>query len=322
MTCLTYGEKMANAPGSEDVPARHGDDNVASHSSDYAVRVLRYLNNELKGQELAEFRAHLDSCADCQAQLQAEEALSRLLHRTRPLYSAPAALRARVSAASIPYSAPIPVTEAPYQRVFQFLRGQLAGAGHRLLSLRVLAPALLVLVLGLTFEPHVVRQVQASSYVRTAVAEHRSYLSGDLPLELRTSSPQVVAAWFAGKVPFDFRLPAAESAPENEPAYQLTGAALVSYKGSPAALVTYESKAGKISLLVAGANSAVVAGGDEIPFGKLTFHYRTEGGYRVITWSNHGLAYALVSSVASPPKASCLVCHQNMADRYEYQVHP
>ncbi len=55
---------------------------------------------------------------------------------------------------------------------------------------------------------------------------------------MESSSPEQVTAWLAGKVPFDFRLPAAESAPERNHAYRLTGATLVNFKGSPAALVT------------------------------------------------------------------------------------
>lgn len=130
----------------------------------------------------------------------------------------------------------------------------------------------------------------------------------------------MVTAWFAGKVPFDFRLPAAESGPENNPVYRLTGATLVDYKGSPAALVTYEAQNDKISLLVDSSRSAVVAGGDEVRFGDLTFHYYNHSGFRVITWSTHGLSYALVSSVSGPLRAPCLVCHQNMVDRNNFKV--
>ena len=307
---------MADAPGIDGLPPLH---DRRTPCDVFAVTVLRYLDNDLKGEELEELRFHLASCADCRGHLEKEEALSHLLRRTRPLYSAPATLRARVSAASIEHSAAIAVADSSYQRVFQFVRGQLSGTGRRLL---VLAPALLVLTVCLAFVPEVVRQVQAANFAQIAVQNHRNYLYGKLPLGLLTNSPQAVTAWFAGNVPFDFRLPGAGSAPENEPTYKLTGAARVSYKGVPAALVTYEGTAGKISLLIASAKSAVVAGGDEVQSGKLTFHYRTDDGYRVITWSNHGLAYALVSSVAGPPKASCLVCHQNMADRDKYQVHP
>jgi anti-sigma factor RsiW len=318
----TGKNKMADAPGSGDLPLRQVTDNGPTACGDFDVKVLRYLDHDLNGRELQEFRSHLASCAGCRAHLQAEEALSNLLHRTRPLYEAPAAVRARVSAACIEHSAVIPAADTPYQRAFQFLRGQLPGTGWRAPALRMLVPALLVIAICLAFVPGVMRQVQAASYAQTAVAEHRSYLLGHLHLGLQSTSPQVVTSWFAGKVPFDFRLPAAEPTPESETAYKLTGAALVNYKGNPAALVTYESKAGKITLLAASTNSAVVAGGDEVHFGKLTFHYRTDDGYRVITWKNHGLAYALVSSVAGPPQASCLVCHQSMADHANYQTHP
>jgi anti-sigma factor RsiW len=63
-----------------------------------SVDILHYLDNELSGQELDEFRTHLKGCADCQALLEEEQELSHILHRSRPLYPAPAALRACVSA--------------------------------------------------------------------------------------------------------------------------------------------------------------------------------------------------------------------------------
>jgi len=46
--------------------------------------------------------------------------------------------------------------------------------------------------------------------------------------------------------------------------------------------------------LVTSSKSAVVAGGDEVRFGTLGFHYRTAS---VIAWSNHGLLYALFGVV-------------------------
>ena len=41
------------------------------------VKTLRYLDNDLQGQELEEFRSHLQSCASCRAHLEAEKALSQ-----------------------------------------------------------------------------------------------------------------------------------------------------------------------------------------------------------------------------------------------------
>lgn len=289
---------------------------------EYRVKRLRYLDSDLKGQELEDFRAHLESCSNCREHLDAERALSRTLHRSRPLYSAPVALRDRVAAAVIRNEGLESVENRVAQRTRRNFREGLSGVLERLTRWQVLAPAAVVLALCLAIVPETVRHVQAASYVETAVEAHRNYLNGSLPPGLQSTSAEGVTAWFAGRVPFDFRLPAAESSPENEPAYKLTGAALVSYKGIPAAFVTYVGQTGKISLLVASSNSAVVAGGDEIRFGRLTFHYSTNSGFRVITWSNHGLSYALVSSVSGPARSSCLVCHQSTADRSDVKTHP
>jgi hypothetical protein len=66
----------------------------------YRVKTLRYLDNDLHGEELDAFRNHLETCGGCRASLEAELALSLLLRRSRPLYSAPDWLRSRVSALS------------------------------------------------------------------------------------------------------------------------------------------------------------------------------------------------------------------------------
>ena len=63
---------------------------------DYSATIELYLDKELSGPDLEEFRAHLEECEACRAEFAAAEELSRLLHRSRPLYSAPDALRDRV----------------------------------------------------------------------------------------------------------------------------------------------------------------------------------------------------------------------------------
>jgi hypothetical protein len=77
----------------------------------------------------------------------------------------------------------------------------------------------------------------------------------------------------------------------------------------------------RISLLVAPNKAAEAYGGEEIRSGGLTFHYHTKAGFNVITWSTHGLTYALVSELHTSARQSCLVCHQNMADKNEFREH-
>src|SRR5215813_2307239 len=283
---------------------------------EYSVKTLRYLDNDLKGQELEDFLAHVNTCADCRARLDSEQALSQLLKRSRPLYSAPAVLRARVSAATARHSPAVVTTNSSREGFWRIPGGLMLTSGQRL----HVSAAAVIIAICLVLTPSLVRQARAASFVETAVATHRSYVSGNLPTELRASSPELVTAWLSGKVPFYFRLPNAETAPTSTPAYRLTGASLVGYRGSPAALVMYERPDEKISLLVASSESAVVAGGDEVRFGSLTFHYCTESGFKVITWANHGLSYALVSSISGSPRQSCLVCHQDMADKGAFKA--
>lgn len=289
---------------------------------EYGVKTLLYLDKALTGPEMEEFRSYLDSCSNCREHVEAEAALSHLLHGSRPLYVAPDALRSCVSVEAVSHFAANGGFEPIHQRVFRAFRRLLQGNANRLPRLAPPAVAALVITLCWSIVPSAVRQVRAANYVEAAVTQHRSYLNGTLDTGLRSNSPEQVTAWFAGKVPFDFRLPAAQAYPENRPTYQLTGARLVNYNGNHAALVTYESLNDKISLLVASSEAAVVAGGDEVRFRSLTFHYCTNSGFKVITWSNHGLSYALVYSASGPARTSCLVCHQNMADNKSFSDLP
>jgi len=284
---------------------------------DDAADVLRYLDNELGCQELETFREHLVSCPICQVRLEEERACSIVLSRSRPLYRAPEELRRQVSEIlKRPRAAGS--AQGIYERLLRVLQRPVLSR-WLLIPLSLWALILVVVSLCIIFVPGVVRRVQAASYVETAVGVHRSYLEGSLAPEIRSDSPTLVSAWFAGRVPFDFRLPASR---DSNPVYRLVGARMVSYKGHDAALVMYETQREKISLLVASTRSAEIAGGDEVRSGTLLFHYLTQEEFKVITWSNHGLAYALVSSVSASARESCLVCHQNMPDRDLYRTRP
>jgi mycothiol system anti-sigma-R factor len=282
---------------------------------DYGANIELYLDKELSGRELEAFRAHLEECEVCRAELKVEEELSGLLHRSRPLYSAPEALRARVlqiTAESLPSSSYAPPRLR--KRILKVLARPLQSASRSVHHWPVLIAAILLVVAGLVPVPGILRQVNAKSYIGAAVAAHRSSLNGSLPLEVQSESPSVVTAWFAGKVPFNFRLPSSTGEPGHEQLYRLTGGRLVNYKGGYAALVSYQMQQQTISLLVASDKSAVAAGGEEVPSGGIVFHYTKQATFTVITWSAHGLTYALVSSLPGSGRRSCMVCHQNMAN--------
>jgi anti-sigma factor RsiW len=286
---------------------------------DHTVDLMLYLDNELSGVKLLEFLAHLKICAHCRASLDEQLALSATLHRFRPLYSAPPKLRARI-AASLAKPQSQTVAAQLYAGVKQTLELTLRNTGRFIPGWKVLVPAFLGMMLCFLLFSNVIREVRASEYVDAALSTHRDYLSGHLPLQIRTDSPEAVTGWLAGKVSFPLQLPDSQEQSGSKRTYRLLGARLVTYKGNQAGLVTYEApQSDSISLLVASSNSAVVAGGVEVRSGDLVFHHRVDQGFQVITWSNHGLAYALVSRAAGSANGSCLVCHQSMTDRDSFR---
>src|SRR5215813_3920315 len=171
-----------------------------------ATQTLLYLDHDLEGKELEHFLSHLKSCSSCQEHLNAEKKLSEALHRSRPLYSAPAALRDRVAAATVQATSR-GVRASTHWHASRVHGGDVSGTLQRFVNWRVLAPVAIAILLWLAVVPNVERRVQAANYVETAVATHQNYVDGDLHRELKSSSPEEVTAWFAGKVPFEFQLP-------------------------------------------------------------------------------------------------------------------
>jgi mycothiol system anti-sigma-R factor len=288
---------------------------------DYGVTIQLYLDRELSGQDLQEFRAHLKECEVCRTELEAEEELSGLLHRSRPLYFAPDTLRKRVMQAAemVPSTSDVPVRLR--KRIAKVLMRPLQSAGYRAPNWVALVAAILLITTGLLLVPRILRQSRANSYIEAAIAAHRSILNGSLPLEVHSESPSVVTAWFSGRVPFNFRLPSSAEESGHEQVYRLTGGRLVNYKDGYAALVAYQVQEQKISLLVSSSRSGMAAGGEEVPSGGIVFHYSKQAGFNIITWSTHGLTYALVSSLPGSGRQSCLVCHQDMLDGDHFSAH-
>jgi len=294
-----------------------------SACDDYRSMIPLYLDGELRSVEAEDFRAHIAGCAECRRLLAEEEALSELLHRARPLYEAPDTLRARVSGilSSEGYSG-VSAPERLRRRIRRLLASPLTSFAQPGFRWKSLTGVALVTILTLLFIPPLVQNVRANAFVEAAAETHRSYLAGNLPMEVQTSSPAEVTAWFAGKVPFHFRLPESQQTAGGQPIYRLMGSRLVNFRDTYAALTTYKMPGQAISLLVVADTSARAEGGEEVRSGRLTFHDHTADGFKVITWSNHGLTYALVSSLPGAARQSCLVCHQNMADRRSYVQRP
>jgi hypothetical protein len=178
----------------------------------------------------------------------------------------------------------------------------------------VLAFSVIALVL-ITRPPSSPTPFPGLKYAEFAVNAHRQHAQGNLALDVQFDSQQRLNEWLKAKSPFPLALPASPAAPGEERPYRLQGARLVLAAGKTAVYISYQMQSGPVSLMVAPDSLAVASGGVEANFKKVTFHYRTVEGYKVVTWSLQGKTYALVSQEGNSTQRSCMVCHSAMRDR-------
>ena len=157
--------------------------------------------------------------------------------------------------------------------------------------------------------------LSGTKYAEFAARIHAQHVQGSLALDVHSNSQQAVNDWLRQNAQFSVSLPGAPEVPKEKQPYQLEGASLVKVGGQHAAFVAYQLDSGPASLIIAPHAVAVASGGVEAPFNKVTFHYRTVNGLKVVTWSQHGLTYALVSQEGTRTQKSCMVCHSAMKDR-------
>lgn len=264
------------------------------------VEVAAGLWPELKAKELI---LHAAQCPHCGPLLRAslsvnddptpqeEELLAKLKMPARP--SAPAA-------------------QQPIQP-----RRHASSSGWRFLGWKMLATAaaLVVTVGALYMRLASSMPLSGANFAEIAVTTHRQHAQGSLALDVLSDSQQTVNNWLGTKSPFALALPGSPMMPGEKRPYRLEGARLVQIAGKTAAYIAYSMQSGPVSLLVTTNSTAGASGGVEAEFEKVTFHYRTVAGYKVVAWEAHGLTYALVSQEGNSTQGSCMVCHSAMHDR-------
>ncbi len=157
--------------------------------------------------------------------------------------------------------------------------------------------------------------LSARQYAEFAVRNHRQHAQGSLALDVHSDSQQTLNEWFRTKLPFSLALPASPPSPGEERPYRLEGARFLPVGGKTAAYIAYQMQSGPVSLMVVPDSVAVASGGVRVDYKKVSFHYDTVEGYKVVTWSQHGLTYAQISQEGNNTQQSCMVCHSAMRDR-------
>ena len=287
---------------------------------DIRARRTLYLDDELQGDERLLFESHLQKCDSCRSFIDGERVFLDAIRHTRPLHPASSELRERVQKL---VSNPPVVPTAPLRLRQQIQRSlwQSSSNRSRLISGWSTVAAAIVTILLLPvvvwwIARHKSDAVQApSDFALMAAETHLRHTRGQLPLEIVSEAPQQISDWFANKVKFSVKLPNYQESSGQEKLYALEGARLVGYKDDYAAYVAYQMKTRPISLVITSDQIARASGGEVITAKGLVFHYDTIHGLKVITWSDRGLTYALVSDLEERGQQSCTVCHQGTKDQ-------
>ena len=280
---------------------------------------MLYLDDELQGSERRLLETHLEQCASCQAAFESESSIADAVRQTAPLHHASPELRTRLEQL-LADSATGPTVPARLRRRLQRLLvpgTQTQGRRLRwqLISIAAICVLLAPFLVSYLRSPEQTSVNTTSEFALMAAETHLRRAREQLPLEITSSTPAQISKWFADKVAFSVKLPNYQEASGQEKLYRLEGARLVGYKNDYAAYVAYQMKARPISLVITSDTVARPTGGEEIKAKGLTFHYNAINGLKVITWSDRGLTYALVSDLEERGQESCIVCHEGTKDQ-------
>lgn len=229
-----------------------------------------YADNMLGLADTARLNRHLQGCAACRAELDGIRALGHALRAQAPRHPAPAALRARISAA-LP-AAPAPAAQRPAPPA---ATGPAVGWGAPawgLAAMALVTAGALVLAAVLWLQ----RPGPEAALEPQIVASHvRALLSGR-SIDVASTDQHTVKPWFNGRL--DYAPPVIDLAAQGFP---LAGGRVDYMAGRRVAVLSYRAGKHPIDLYVIPAVSASAA----------PVQTRSDDGYALASWADDGLRY-------------------------------
>lgn len=226
---------------------------------------------------------HPEACSECRQFRDAERAVSAAIHDGRPRWVASVALRERIVAA----------VEAERHRADPRRRRS------RRVALQVAVGAFAAaaaIVVYLAWPRGADPQAEAHALAELLVDDHLQFEARRDRLELATSSPVELQAWFQREVAIAPRLPKLGGA-------SLTGGRSCRIGGRPAALAFYQTSPADLapeplSLFVFAAGDEDWSAMHEVPglAGKRMCRYH-ERGIGLLIWQERGLVYAVAGAL-------------------------
>jgi anti-sigma factor RsiW len=274
---------------------------------DIRGRLTLYLDNELQGDERVTVETHLSACETCAAIFARELHFLDAVRNSGVQHEASPQLRNKVRRI-LGEGRRAPAVSEKQSTIRPRRFGWVIAIATGLLAL--LLPVLVWYFVRQT-DPAASRP---SSFALMAADTHMRHMRGQLPLEMESGDPQQVSWWFANKVKFSVQLPNYQESSGQEKLYTLEGARLLCCQNDYA-YVAYRMKGRPITLIITSGSVAQPSGGEQISSRGLRFHYNAIDGLKVITWSDRGLTYALVSDLEDHEQNPCIVCHEGTKDQ-------
>jgi anti-sigma factor RsiW len=229
---------------------------------------LDLLRDRLAPEVAAEVRAHVATCADCRAHLEAERALGEALAAKLPRRAAPAALKRRL-AADWPDARTGRAAPRLQARVRELAFGAALAVG-------------LCAAVGVTTGVVVENRAARGRLETEAINDHLRVLEG-APLAKVAGGLHEVKPWFGGKLGF---APAVAFAGDAE--FPLVGGAVEPFLDRRAAVFVYKRRLHTASLFVVMADGLAFPG---------QARSETVRGFNVILWRSGDQGYALASDL-------------------------
>jgi anti-sigma factor (TIGR02949 family) len=229
-------------------------------------RLQEYFDGEVDATAAAQVERHLDSCAECQQELQALERVRNLLRSPAARVAAPAETRARIAAA-LERESPLQV---PARRPFAargsrpFWFGVFSGIGGSAVAA----------ALGFLFLIPMLNNPLPGELV----ADHTHSLMSSHLIDVVSTDQHTVKPWFAGRT--DVSPEVADFASQG---YRLLGGRVEVLDHQRAAVLVYQHGAHFINVYTWAVRAGAVP------------HNSMRRGYRMVFWKEGDLGYCAVS---------------------------
>jgi len=279
-----------------------------NHCDEVRSKLQLLMDGELIGEDQEQSLAHLETCPDCQRELEEMEAFSRRVRVARPRVQASASLRQRLqNSFAREQSASAPSQSSGIQIVTRerSIRAWWFAAAAAMFF-AVVASTLLVMS----------QRRQNANLLSSAVIRAQQDLEkGKLPLDITTDSPQQISDWFGAHLSFPFHMANAGIASDARAKYKLVGGRLMSVNGERAALLSFRLPDEQVSMIVVPGSLPIDTGGTAIHSDGVTLHVRDQDDMHVVSWRNRGLGYSLAFRTSMLAPGTCARCHGESGSR-------